>query len=397
MNYPVLFSYLGVLLLLFAVGFILGTKGPFSYGVGESLNPLKMVSSIFRVLLIVSILIAIKSWVEFLLSSKSLSLTSLGQNYVSSYDGYVRGEGQIGFTYILDIFESAITVITILFTFSHYRIFSKRAKVAAVFIIITYLLINVIGSGKQKYLGDIVVFFVYAVIIKSATLNIKYSLKKLSIVLLSIVTIIILFSVILSQRYSAIEIDASNIANSIHPLMYWDEDAPILLLFGDISGFAIGMFLGYFTNGLCGLNLALTLPFEWTYFLGSSYSLARILESFIGMPDVILANSYPYRVEQLGWGMDKWHSLFPWLASDITFWGVLVVTLLFAYIYGRVWISSLKNINPFARPLFIYFSLGVIFSFSNNQLMHSLSGCIVLLFLMLFYIICKKRIDKNEI
>jgi hypothetical protein len=74
--------------------------------------------------------------------------------------------------------------------------------------------------------------------------------------------------------------------------------------------------------------------------------------------------------------------LFAWLASDITFIGVLFLVPLFAFLYARLWLQAIKSSNPFSGPLFVYLSLGLIFSYANNQIMHTLAGVIVLLVLL---------------
>lgn len=389
-DYLKLFGFLFTFLFLFYVGFIFGAKKKIHPCLGKEPTSVFRIKSIFRFFLYISVIIALADWAEFILSGKDFSLASMGETYVNSYKGYERGQANIGLTYVLNILLASITMITLLLIFSHYRDLKTSFKYLSIFVVFSYLIINVAGSGKQKYLGDIVIFLIYANLIKIASQSIKISVKKISIAIGIFIFIIGLFSFLLYQRYSAINLDGTNISTALHPLMYWDESSLVIKIFGDVLGFAIGMFLGYFTNGLYGLNLSLQLPFEWTYFIGNSYSTTKVVEFFLGDNGSIISRTYPYRAGELGWGQDKWHSIFSWLASDFTFFGVLVLSFLFAFIYGRLWINSIRNENPAARPFFIYMSLGVIFAYSNNQLVHSLSGVFVLLFLSLFYFVCKR-------
>ena len=390
MDYEKLFGFLITFLILFYVGFIFGAKK--NIGFRDNVEPISVnrIRTIFIFFLYISSLIALVAWAEFILSGKSFSLANMGESYVNSYDGYERGNANIGILYVLNIFSSSITTITLLLIFSHYRHMEKRYRYISLFVIFSYLFINVVGSGKQKYLGDIVIFLIYANVIKLASQHLKLSFKKIIFSVAIFIFITVVFSLLLYQRYSAINLDGTNISSALHPLMYWDESSIVIRIFGDVLGFAIGMFLGYFTNGLCGLNLSLQLPFEWTYFIGNSYSTTKIVEAFSGGNGKIVSHTYPYRAGDLGWGQDKWHSIFSWLASDFTFYGVLVLSFLFAFLYGRLWVNSIINKNPAARPFFIYLSLGVIFSYSNNQLVHSLSGVLVLIFMTSFYFLCKR-------
>lgn len=78
--------------------------------------------------------------------------------------------------------------------------------------------------------------------------------------------------------------------------------------------------------------MSLTLPFEWSYFVGNSYSLGRIVEILFSANGAVLDHTYPYRVGQTyGWEFDKWHSMFAWLASDISFPGVVLLAPIFAF------------------------------------------------------------------
>ena len=390
MNYALVGIYLTIFLCLFAVAFIAGSSGDlYIQKIGNDV--LFVEHSIFKFLLYFCLVISVKSWLVFFFSGNSLSLSSMGSNYVSSYDGYIRGGGSIGITYIVNIFEQTFTTITLLLIFSFFGNIKGRAKYISVFIITTYLLVNVIGSGKQKYFGDLIIFSLYSYQIFNAIQGIRFNLKKIMVYMCVGVAIILCFSFILSLRYTAIGISGDNISTSLHPLAYWDDNSIVLFLFGNKIGFSIGMFLAYLSNGLYGLNLCLHLPFEWTYFLGSSYSLAKIIEITLGEPGLILSHSYVFRSESLGWGLDKWHSIFSWLASDFTFPGVLLIGAMFGFIYGRLWIKAIEGSNPIAKPLFIYLSLGLIFSYSNNQLVHSLSGVFVLVGLCVLYLLTSKN------
>ncbi|ACA85944.1 O-antigen polymerase [Shewanella woodyi] len=388
MNFLYLASFLIINTFIFVFFFIAGAKGIVKWEHKKSKNNF-IEGSFFKFFLYSGLLLSIVAWGDFFVSGKSISISNMGTNYVDGYDGYVRGSSSIGFSYILNIFSVSLQTLSLLFIFSNYIFLNKKQKLIACFVIFTYLIINVLVSGKQKYLGDIVIFFVYSYLIFSAVQNKRFSVSKILNYCFVFSVVVFSFSYILTSRYAAIDIDGSNIATALNSHVYWDSESIIIKIFGNTFGFGIGMFLGYFTNGLYGLNLALQLPFEWTYFLGNSYSLAKIVETAISSPGLILQHSYPFRAEELGWGLDKWHSAFSWLASDLTFPGTLCFMAFFSFSYARVWIASINNSNPFARPLFIYLSVGIVFVYSNNQLVHSLSGVFVLFALVIMYFIYK--------
>jgi hypothetical protein len=324
------------------------------------------------------------NWYQLASSDAQFSFQTVGIAYMTVYQEYERGRAQVDFMYVINILDQALISLILVCSFYYYKVLSLRARMACIFITMTYALANMLQSGKQKYLGDVIIFmtftFMVNVAVKGERLRTRSILRVGFIVLLSMMLLI----EALRQRYAAAGIDLANIYIKANPLINWDHDSLLLSLVGEDYGFALSNFLSYFSSGLYGLYLSLTLPFEWTYFVGNSYSLGRIVEIIIGQDGIILNSTYPYRVGEIyGWDMSKWHSLFSWMASDITFIGVLFVTPLFSYFYARTWIAAIRCNRPFAGPLFIFLSLGVIFSFANNQLMHSLAGIFVLTVLLL--------------
>lgn len=382
LDYPVLVSYVGAIVILFAVGYVAGASGvrhsERAYYAGRKAL-YHDGRFFFRFILFLGVISAFVQWYSFISSGGGLSLQGIGESYVRGYEDYGRGQAKIDFFYVVNIFKQAIEVLVLLCALYYYSVMGRVARYSFLFVILTYLLINVVGTGKQKYLGDVVVFLFYSLSIVFAAKRKRFRVVTVSFVVGAVVFAAVLFVEILRQRYSAAGIDLDNIYEKTHPLISWDHGSLISSLVGDDYALPLGMFLGYFTNGLYGLYLSLTLPFEWTFMVGNSYSLGRIAEIVMGADGTILEHTYPYRVgEEYGWGFEKWHSLFSWLASDITFAGVLLLAPLFGFLYARLWLQAVSASNRFAGPLFIYLSLGLVFSFANNQLMHALAGVIVL-------------------
>ncbi|MCQ6258021.1 hypothetical protein [Pseudomonas sp. Q11] len=386
MDYLVLVPFVLGMLFLFFIGYVLGSRGDYRIGRdlldGRALS-YRRLSYLVNALLVLGVLSSFIQLYVFLSSGGELSLNSIGDNYVAGYKGYERGQANVDLIYILNILEQALTLFLILICFYYFSVMRKVPRCAFLFVVVTYLLVNVIGSGKQKYLGDIIIFTFFCMMINFAAKQVKL---KAWIFLLgggAATIVFLMFIEILRQRYQAAGITLDNIYEKTHPLISWDESSWIFSWVSFDYGLALGIFLGYFTNGLYGLYLSLTLPFEWTYFVGNSYSLGRIVEIVVSENGSVLEHTYPYRVgQEYGWGFDKWHSLFAWMASDISFAGVLLITPIFAFCYARLWMQAVQASNPFAGPLFIYLSMGLIFSYANNQIMHGLAGVIVLFSLL---------------
>lgn len=385
LDYFVLFPFISVLVLLFSFGYIAGARGSYrqgSIGFENRAVCYQRVEGFISVLLVFGVISSVGQWLSFLALGGELNFGNVGENYVKGYEGYERGQASVDFFYILNIFDQAVASLILIFSFYYFRVMRAPARFAFFFVVATYLLINVVGTGKQKYLGDVAIFTFFCALINFVVSDKRFSFRVFIVTAGVVLFVLLLFVEILRQRYLAAGIGIDNIYEKTHPLINWDESSLIFNLVGSDYALAVGIFLGYFTNGLYGLYLSLTLPFEWTFFVGNSYSLGRIVEIATSSNAAVLEHTYPYRVGAVyGWGFDKWHSLFAWMASDITFLGVLFFAPLFAFLYARVWLQAIKASNPFAGPLFMYFSLGLIFSYANNQIMHGLSGVMVLVVL----------------
>ncbi|MDU9037528.1 hypothetical protein NHG97_02345 [Pseudomonas corrugata] len=387
MDYSVLLPFMAGILLLFCIGYILGGRGDYR----GNLNlwdarkvSYQRVSRLVQLLLILGVMSSLFQVYLFARSGGGFSLSSIGENYVAGYQGYERGQAKVDLMYIVNILDQALSLFLILICTYYFFSMKKLSRFAFIFIVATYLFVNVIGSGKQKYLGDIIIFTFFCTVINFAARRVRLRVQMLFLGGIFVTIVFFMFIEILRQRYLAAGITLSNIHEKAHVLISWNEDSEIFNWISPDYGLAVGIFVGYFTNGLYGLYLSLTLPFEWTYFVGNSYSLGRIVEIVASDNSLVLEHTYPYRVGiEYGWGLDKWHSLFAWLASDISFLGVLMLTPVFAFLYARLWLQAVQASNPFAGPLFIYFSLGLVFSYANNQIMHGLAGVIVLFLLII--------------
>ncbi|WP_429419305.1 hypothetical protein [Pseudomonas plecoglossicida] len=394
MDADVLLVFLVPVLALFCAGFIMGARGEFRsvQPVAQRCYALQRISIFLKIMVSLTSVASVMQWYSFVSSGGGLSFDSIGESYVSGYEGYERGQASIDAVYILNIFQQALILITLLFGFYYYKVMGRFGRLLFVFIVVTYLLVNVLGAGKQKYLGDLVIFSVFCSAINLAAKGTRFRAASIFLAMGLAFFVFFLFVEILRQRYQAAGINIDNIYNKAHALITWDRDAWIFNVVNADYALALGIFFGYFTNGLYGLYLSLTLPFEWSYFVGNSYSLGRIVEILLGANGAVLEHTYPYRVgEVYGWEFDKWHSMFAWLASDLTFPGVVLLTPIFAFFYARIWIQAIRASNPFAGPLFIYFSMGLVFSYANNQLMHSLSGVMVLFVLLVGWVMSGTR------
>lgn len=381
-----------MVLVVFSLGYIKGARGNIrcirkekGFNEGEW-SVYLLVRNLIKVVIILSACFVMYQWYQVFITGGGIDISKLGESYVKYYEGYERGQARVDLLYVLNILAQAVLTLALFFGVFYYKKLSRKMGWLFVFVVVSYILINVLVSGKQKFFGDVVIILFFYFLINVSRSQRRVSYKFIGVGAICVTAVIGVFVELLNQRYIAAGIGLNNIGDKVHPLMVWDQESYLFDILGDEYGFAFGVFLWYFTNGIYGLSLSLSLPFEWTYFVGNSYSLGRIVEIISGGDVTIIDKTYPARVGfEYGWDLSKWHSLFSWLASDFTFLGVIIIAFFFGVLYGGLWVSAIRLDNPYSGPLFLCLSLGLIFSYSNNQLMHSMAGVIALITLIVLY------------
>ena len=383
-------SFLLPLIFLSFLGFHFGVKGNI-YKHNIRASSFLYLNKFLMPIVFLVFLLMIYKWINLFANKSPSDFLNFGQAYQDVYEDYERGSGGISSNLVINIFQDSLSMLAAIYCItSLYEHKTLALKMLFTFIVFSYVLIPVFETGKMKYVGDVAIFYFATYLIvfaqKKVSLNISALIKIFFIVLLTIFAL----GLILSSRYNALEFDVSNIANNMHPLIIWKEDSLIVKIFGNVLGLGFGMLTTYFTMGMYGLSICLSMPFSWTYMLGSSYSLGRIMEQMLGNSITIIENSYPVRAEEYGWGMDKWHSVYSWLASDFSFPGVLILCFFISFFYGRVWKRVIEKSNPIAPMMFVLLTLGMIFSLSNNQLLHSLQSTFVVCLVFVLYVISSR-------
>jgi hypothetical protein len=124
----------------------------------------------------------------------------------------------------------------------------------------------------------------------------------------------------------------------------------------------------YLTQGYYGLSLALEQPFKWSYGIGHSVALTSIVNKVTGFDAGEL--TYNAREQDAGWDMQRrWDSIYPWLASDVTFPGTLLIVFLIGRLLASVWADTRSGESPYALPLFVMVMLMIYYFPANDQVL----------------------------
>ena len=146
-------------------------------------------------------------------------------------------------------------------------------------------------------------------------------------------------------------------------------------------------FSSYFTQGYYGFAQALTVPWTPMFGLGNSMFVVDFVTEHIYDIDQY---TYQMKLESLGWDSDiQWHSMYTWIANDVSFYGVIVVMLLIGVIFGAIFKDAISKENPFAKACIFYFILMILFIPCNNQLAQRPDTLFSFVFLIICWILSK--------
>ncbi|MEI8122024.1 MAG: hypothetical protein WCI20_08215 [bacterium] len=177
--------------------------------------------------------------------------------------------------------------------------------------------------------------------------------------------------------------------------MQLDRDSFVFKVLGQDAGTGAALALSYMSQGYYPLGLCLQLPFEWTRGLGHSFAAMGYAGQYLGATDVIF-DTYPLRLEALSGhsGLQVWHTIFPWLASDLTFPGSLLFMGLLGWFYARVWMEATLYLNPVSIAVFSYLNIMLLFVPCNNQLFQQRESAIAMYGILLLWVCCHKALNN---
>lgn len=324
------------------------------------------------------------------------NLSDLGSVYLDSYEGYERNSGSYSLIFIIYSLAAAPTFIATVWGLFYFKQLDRLRKILVLTLILGTLFTFTIGSGKQKQLGDVIIYVAAIFGLRAAMRGKVLSLKTTINGAVLLVGGVLGLTLVLSQRYDALSINAFNVNSHVMQSISYDLDHPVFRLFGYHWGLALAMFSGYLSQGYYGLSLALNTPTTWSHFLGFSYSVSVIANRVLGI-DFPYLSTYPYIAGSgSGWGEAHWYTVFPWFASDVSFLGTIPLFGYFAYIYARTWRESVEFANPFAILMFCMLSLGAVYMPANNQLVHSPGGLATLILVVFLYARNGKRFNRRQ-
>ena len=249
-----------------------------------------------------------------------------------------------------------------------------------------------LNQGTMKGLGDLIVITIPVFLIReiykkrgdvggslsNKKLTVSQSIKKRKVLALSLVLIslmIILMGWILEGRMSYIY--GPNYEYSLRSSLtrgfissenryQWLEKR-----IGRELSMGVYSTCSYVSHGYSGLAYCLEMPFEWTYGLGASRALSEYAEKYLKID--VRSKTYLVRNESTsGWRADTlWSTVFPWLAGDVSFYGVPIIMFLIGIAFAASWAKIIRKIDALTLVLICQLFIFGIFIPANNQIVQS--------------------------
>jgi hypothetical protein len=336
-------------------------------------------------------------FIEVLLKNPGVfSISNMGRNYIGLREE-LAGVNSYSIPLLLRFATAFFRNSVIILGPYYFRHLKRIFKIKLIAYLLLLFLVNAVAYGTQKFIGDILIYWLIYGIIKMMDFN---RLKRIRIIKNSVLTIVVffaLFSLMQLQRYDTIGVSASNFEAFSTGHSYYDTDHLVFKIFGNRLGFGIATLMSaYMAGGYYGLSLCLKLPFVWTYGFGSSYIISAVLNRFIGITN-LYEMTYLNRM-MLTYGRDglrTWNTIFPWLASDLTFIGALLIFLPVGYFFSVTWYEIINYNNPVSIMLFSVIFLGLIFVPANNQLFHGIDTFISTTTTIIYWLANHKKYNQK--
>ncbi|MBQ0111215.1 MAG: hypothetical protein KBS41_04755 [Oscillospiraceae bacterium] len=175
--------------------------------------------------------------------------------------------------------------------------------------------------------------------------------------------------------------------------VYPTEDCKLFDFIPESLQKPVAMITMYTTQGYYAMSMALDLPWYPMFLTGGSSFIQSYADSAVNISQF----SYSERLAPYGWHPTvNWHSLYLWIANDLSFFGVIIYMLIFGYFFAYFFRVALRDKNCLAIAIFVSLSIMAFFIPANNQIFGFLISFVKFAFLVLFYAIFVKTDAKQH-
>lgn len=243
--------------------------------------------------------------------------------------------------------------------------FSKKIRFWTTVLVLLNIALFV-AMGTNKAIGDYAVTVPLLMLTAVAAGTLKLTLKRLLLGVVLVLGLGSMFGTFFSATMTSRE--GSSIASGYFPAgnTRVDRQHPLLQSLPETGRPLVVGLSNYITQGYFAMGLALREPFVPMYGLGTSPFLLRQYESLTGTTG-LEEQTYPSRITKYGWLKDRyWSSMYLWLASDLSFWGIPFFCFFLGMVLYTSWRDTIEAQNIWALNL-VALNVIVIFYFSSNN------------------------------
>jgi len=254
-----------------------------------------------------------------------------------------------------------------------------------------------LAMGTNKGIFDIVLLAISLII--AGDLSGISSLKKFWKIIISLMGLVavILFLMFFTSTQSSREGSGAKAGYFYKINRYAELDTVVTRNFSENAKIGWLGLNSYLTQGYYGLYLSLKEPFVPMYGVGNSMFLYR-QAARITQNDKILDMPYPMRIDKYGWdGYGNWSSIYPWIASDVSFPGTILVVFFIGRLFALSWLDTLRGKNPFAVVLFGQLLIMLVYFPGNNQVLQGGEGLIAFYGTLLLWLGTRKRFHLKSV
>lgn len=333
-----------------------------------------------KMLLLIGLLLNIEyMYRKWATHGMSFSLANLAFALVNPGDAYsAEATVSINTNIITGILLTPIRWSVIPLGIYYWKRLSRIFKTVVVLTFLVYAF-TWLGIGTRKGLMDLIIVSYFSIIAAYTSLLYNPSSKrKLKIVSLSALVLFVFFFIYSNASRAGLSSlnELGEMLDRDHREFYVEHCSPnTLSAFSEISSY---LCQGYNSLNISMFDIGIIPP----TFGGSSMSTWLYLDRFFGyspMPDTYMA------ILESNFGIDKyqyWHSIYLWIANDVTFIFVPLVIFLIGFYFGRAWKDAMNGSNPWAYPVLGYMVVMVFYFFANNQVLsfslEPFLGCVLI-------------------
>lgn len=303
-------------------------------------------------------------------------LMSPGEAYQNAVERSFEGGSQV-------IIEYARILLAPLLAFAYpYTVSTwgrrRFLEKCACIVIVLFIVAIYISIGTNKAIVDTVLLLPWLLLIGILSGNIVLTRRQVH--LLTILALACFFLAFLFFGYGQMN-RAGAVASgrTFGPPINIDasQDSWLTVLLPESFQIYVESLVRYLCQGYYALSRCMLLDFDSTYGFGNSLFLGKNAETLFRFTD-LQWHTFPGKLELAeGWGMlTLWHSIYPWIASDVGFPGTLVVMFLIGRFFAKSWIYSIKYSDPLSILLCSYLLIMLLYIPANNQIMQNAESSI---------------------